>query len=160
MQTTRLWYSRYVCTFLKTNNIVLTIGTEPKYGSQYGKTNKTIHLTDVSCAGTEESINDCTLSILSLQEGKSALQNTDVAGVKCYTPDRCVPPPAAGGSSCTQGELRFIGTQSNTPEGYLQFCYNGIWSPFCELGSVEATVACRQLGYIVSNCMFIYILFI
>ena len=89
---------------------------------------------------------------MSLQEGKSALKTTDVAGVKCYTPNQCVPPPVTIGTACTSGEVKLEGGQTSTPEGNLQYCYNGMWSTFCELGPVEATVACRQLGYQYSNC--------
>ena len=74
------------------------------------------------------------------------LETTTVAGVKCYTPDQCVPPPLQG-TVCTHGDIRLTGGQSLTAEGNLEYCYHGSWSLFCYLGSTEAIVACRQLGY-------------
>ena len=50
-------------------------------------------------------------------------------------------------ASCTHGQLRLTGGRTSTAEGNLEFCYLGSWSSFCYLGAIEATVACRQLGY-------------
>ena len=107
----------------------------------------------MGCSGTESSVADCTVSTISLAQGKALLATADVAGVKCYTPYQCVPPPAAGGSSCTNGELRLTGgQQSGIPEGNVEYCYQGTWSPFCSLGPIEATIICKQLGYAASSC--------
>ena len=126
--------------------------TIPQTGSYYGKPNLTIHYKDIQCAGGEQKLDDCTKTILPLQTGKSLLSQTAVAGVKCYTPNQCVPPSVTSGGSCQHGQLRFSGKQSSYPEGNLQFCYHGTWSPFCSLGPNEAVVACRQLGYTSTNC--------
>ena len=32
-------------------------------------------------------------------------------------------------------------------EGRLEYCNNGVWSPFCNLHTKDAVVACKQLGY-------------
>jgi deleted-in-malignant-brain-tumors protein 1 len=123
-----------------------TQGTIPYYGSHFSKPNKTIHLSSVFCTGSEDMLNECTLSSLSLQMGKEAIAGTDVAGVKCYTPDQCVPPPLQG-TACINGNIRLTGGQPFVAEGNLEYCYHGSWSLFCYLGHTEAIVACRQLGY-------------
>ena len=53
---------------------------------------------------------------------------------------------------CENGDLRLQGGQSH--EGFVQYCWNGVWSTVCVKwiqadgqGYIEATVACRQLGY-------------
>ena len=90
------------------------------------------------------------MTILSLQAGKDMLSQTDVAGVKCFTPDQCVT-PLTGGDQCINGEVRLIGS-SSLAEGTLEYCYSGYWSPFCYLRTNEAIVACRQLGYSSYDC--------
>ena len=134
-------------------SLTLLIGTLAIRGSRYGKPNNlTIHFRDVTCTGEETAFSDCSYSTLSLAEGKAMLATTDVAGVKCYTPDHCIPPPNVTGSDCTTGAIRLSGGQGGIPEGNLEFCYRGYWSPFCYLGPMEATVACRQLGYSNYDC--------
>ena len=103
----------------------------------------------VQCTGSEESIKDCNQETYSLEEGKNKLEEVNVAGVKCYVPNDCVSPPN-GGSDCNNGDIRLSGGGNN--EGELEYCYKGLWSPFCSLNETEATVACRQLGYYQSNC--------
>ena len=125
----------------------MLIGTHPYYRSHFGKpTNKTIHISSIHCTGHERTISDCTRTTLSLEEGKNMIPQTNVAGVKCYTPDQCIPPPT-GGVSCTHGHIRLTGGRSSVAEGNIEYCYHGSWSLFCSLGPQEAVVACRQLGY-------------
>ncbi|XP_019850479.1 PREDICTED: scavenger receptor cysteine-rich domain superfamily protein-like isoform X2 [Amphimedon queenslandica] len=123
-------------------------GTHPYYRSHFGKPpNKTIHISSIHCTGHERTISDCTRTTLSLEEGKTMIPQTNVAGVKCYTPDQCIPPPT-GGVSCTSGRIRLTGGgRSGVAEGNIEYCYHGSWSLFCSLGPQEAIVACRQLGY-------------
>ncbi|XP_019850477.1 PREDICTED: scavenger receptor cysteine-rich domain superfamily protein-like [Amphimedon queenslandica] len=122
-------------------------GTHPYYRSHFGKPpNKTIHISNIGCTGHERTISDCTRTTLSLEEGKTMIPQTNVAGVKCYTPDQCIPPPT-GGVSCTSGRIRLTGGRSGVAEGNVEYCYHGSWSLFCSLGPQEAVVACRQLGY-------------
>ena len=128
-----------------------TTGSIAVAGSQYGKPDFTIHYSNVDCVGNEALITDCTYITYSLQQGKNMLPQTNVAGVKCYTPDQCVPPPTSGGD-CSSGMVRFSSGQTGIPEGNLEYCYNGFWSPFCYLGPNEAIVACRQLGYTDYEC--------
>ena len=104
-------------------------------------------MTNVQCTGDEESIDECTQTSYSLQEGKDKLDMVEVAGVKCYVPITCVAPPT-GGTSCVNGEIQLTGDKVNIGEGVLQYCYKGNWSPFCSLDEREATVVCRQLGFV------------
>ena len=123
------------------------VGTLPYYRSHFGKPpNKTIHLSSIDCTGYERTISDCTRTTLSLQEGKNMISQVYVAGVRCYSPDHCIPPPT-GGVSCTNGRIRLTGGRPTVAEGNLEYCYHGSWSLFCYLGPQEAIVACRQLGY-------------
>lgn len=131
--------------------MILT-GTIPQIGSYYGKPNLTIHYSNVACVGSEQRVVDCSKQILPLQTGKDMLSQTDVAGVKCYTPDQCVPPSVTDGSACTDGDVQLMGGQPGIPEGIINYCYKGTWSPLCNLGPKEAAVACRQLGYTSTNC--------
>ena len=132
---------------------MLMIGSLPAYGSKYGKTNFTIHLSQVHCGGDEDNINDCTTYILPLTQGKALLATSNVAGVECYTPDQCVPPPNVTGSSCTDGQVRLTRGKPDIPEGNVEYCYQGTWSALCNLAPMEATTICRQLGYTDTNCM-------
>ena len=65
----------------------------------------------------------------------SKLGTVDVAGVKCYVPSECDSPPD-GGSDCINGSIRL--SESNNGEGTLEYCYKGLWSPFCSLNETEA----------------------
>ena len=48
-------------------------------------------------------------------------------------------------SQCTHGSIQLVGQSSR--EGRLEYCYYGVWSPFCDLYYQTATVACKQLGF-------------
>lgn len=142
--------------FMKYNTYCMCLhfvtGTQFFTGLEYGKDASTILASDVDCSGTEGSLADCTFSTMSLPAGKAALQAaTGVAGVRCYHPDNCVT-PVTGGSDCIDGQLRLSGDNAQNGEGNLEYCYMGTWSSFCTLGANEATVACRQLGFTVTEC--------
>ena len=76
-------------------------------------------MTNVQCTGDEESIHECTQTSYSLQEGKNKLDMVEVAGVKCYVPPTCVPPPT-GGTSCFNGEIELNG---DIGKSVLQYCF-------------------------------------
>ena len=61
----------------------MCVGTVIRYGSYYGKPNKTIHLSNVQCTGDEKGIDSCNFKSYSLEEGKNKLNFINVAGVKC-----------------------------------------------------------------------------
>ena len=48
----------------------------------------------------------------------------------------------------SDGDLRLVGSYFSN-HGRLEIYYNGVWGTVCDYGftSIEATVACRQLGY-------------
>ena len=50
--------------------------------------------------------------------------------------------------NCVDGELRLVGGPSER-EGRLEMCYRGVWGAISdnEWDNVDATVACRQLGF-------------
>lgn len=51
-------------------------------------------------------------------------------------------------TACSNGELRLEGG-SNAYEGRVEVCRNQAWGTVCDNGwtNVDATVACRHLGY-------------
>ena len=54
--------------------------------------------------------------------------------------------------NCTDGDLRLVGGQSPN-EGRVELCLEGQWGTACDSfwSSVDALVACRQLGYVNST---------
>ena len=125
--------------------------------SYYGKPNKTLHFESISCTGSEDTLLDCENAVLSYDEGKTASRYVDVAGVYCLPVPPTLPPcefPASsitGGTDCTHGNLQLQGGQGSSV-GRLEFCFNGLWSPFCSLDDSTASVACKQLGFTQYTC--------
>lgn len=126
--------------------------------SYYGKPDRILHLSTVICTGPEDRLTECSLTLLSLDDGKDIVKHVDVAGVACRLAPPTMPPcdipaDAVSGVSinCTHGDVRLVDGQSGT-EGRLEMCYNNEWTPFCDIDESVASVACKQLGYTQSSC--------
>lgn len=119
--------------------------------SHFGKPNKTVQASGVSCLGNEQTLIDCTMTTYELSTGKAILNNVDVVGVSC-TPDPCRENPTLAPACSVSGSIRL--TEGN--EGQLEYCYEGSWAAACSIGLSEATVACRQLGYVDNACTYKY----
>ncbi|KAL5506470.1 hypothetical protein EMCRGX_G008112 [Ephydatia muelleri] len=53
-------------------------------------------------------------------------------------------------ADCSYGDIRLVGSGSNSSQGTLEVCYNNTWGTVCDRynwGSSEAEVACKQLGF-------------
>ena len=52
-------------------------------------------------------------------------------------------------TACTTGDLRLAGTGAFANQGRVEVCNNGAWGTVCDdfWGTVDASVACRQLGF-------------
>ena len=96
---------------------MLTIGAVSYGDSHFGKPNKTIQASDVTCLGDEKALTECSLTTYDLETGKRMLDNVEVVGVSCQVPKPC----ASGAASCTSsgsvgvpGHTTIIPTQSAT----------------------------------------------
>ena len=90
-----------------------------------------IWLDNVQCRGTETRLIDCPANAL----GSHNCVHSEDAGVRCT------------GTTCTQGAIRLQG--GTTTQGRVEICNNNIWGTVCDdlWGTVDAQVACRQLGF-------------
>ena len=153
-------YSRFY-----NNNCPLLTGSFAVLDSSFGRPNKTVHLTNVMCAGTEGNINECSKTVISLIEGKTLYKNNQVAGVDCIpeppTQPACVVMSVPKtGTECVEGTVRVIdgNTNDNSMDGRLEYCTSGkVWSAFCTLSEEAASTACRHLGFVAydSTCCII-----
>ena len=133
---------------------------KPISGSYYGSSDKIIHLKDVSCTGNEDNLAECTKTQLPFDIGKSAVENTDVAGVDCIfdiyskpTEPPCIARDEANPTeACTSaGSFRLVNGSSKY-EGRVEYCHNSYWTPLCSMDNRAAKVACKQLGLTQYSC--------
>ena len=117
------------------------------------KPNQTVHLGNVICHGDEESLSDCSATSYSLEQGKELLDQVDIARVSCPIPTDCEELTPTDGTDCQHGQSRLTGGSGNG-EGNLEYCYNGYWSPVCNLAFTDAAVACREFGYDDYSCKY------
>ena len=148
---------------LNTNYYYIILDAVPTIGSSYGKSNLTIHLKFVACSGNEINIDLCSKTKLSLNKGKLELPTAQVAGVDCIydvpTDPPCIATPPlynAQGSECGAAQNRTVRINPDDPpgNGRVQYCYNGYWSPFCNMDPTTASIACNDLGYTGYSCKY------
>ena len=91
-----------------------------------------IWLDNVNCHGTESRLIYC----IARPIGRHDCEHRQDAGVRCQGTT----------TTCTQGAIRLQG--GTTTSGRVEICYNNVWGTVCDdlWGSVDAGVACRQLG--------------
>ena len=97
--------------------------------ARFGQGTGPIALSSLTCVGTETSILDCRRGEI------GTCTHADDASVQCQR-------------ECTDGEIRLVGG-TNEYEGRVEVCLNRVWGTVCDdfWGTVDAAVACRQLGY-------------
>ena len=124
-----------------------------------------------SCSSSSTSLTNCSRVTA---PSSSYCDSNDHAGLWCRTvppagmynnacdnrvyhyPTMCPDNNHVVSQHCADGMVRLMGGQSSR-EGRLEYCYHGLWSPFCYINYQTATVACKQLGFInsPSKCMVI-----
>ena len=116
----------------------------------FGQGTGPIQLDNVGCSGTETTLSQCT-HLTSHNCG-----HFEDAGARCGAPGMplmiillLLLPIYATVDNCTDGTMRLVGGKSPN-EGRVEICLNGQWGTVCDdsWGSVDAQVACRQLGYL------------
>jgi deleted-in-malignant-brain-tumors protein 1 len=101
------------------------------YGSAFfGRGSGPIHLDDVQCTGSENSVFNCTYN-----PNHNCVHFED-AGVMCQS------------ASCNSTDVRLVNGLSDS-EGRVEVCLNGAWGTVCDdfWSTNDAVVVCRQLGY-------------
>ena len=133
------------------------LGGTPRINSYYGKPNLTLVTSSVVCGGTEQTISDCSVNWLTLDQGKTVVSHVEVAGVTCVPntpPPGCQVAPDYNALTpvCNNGAVYLEADIVGSSSGLLQYCYNGQWTGLCTLDTNTAAVACRQLGYTSYSC--------
>lgn len=53
-------------------------------------------------------------------------------------------------NECTNGSVRLVSTDtglSDIDKGRVEYCYDNMWSPVCNLTSITATLMCQKMGF-------------
>ena len=136
--------------------VILNPAAVSKLGSFYGRSNKTVHYTNVHCQGGEDTIDFCTKQVVPLSDGRLIYLNATVVGVDCIYEAPTHPPcievniTALESDGCTEGNVRLVGGDGD--EGRVDYCLDGRWSPFCIMDEITASVVCKSLGFTEYSC--------
>ena len=133
-----------------------TTGVTAYRNAHFGSGSGPIFLDDVWCSSSSNQLLECpSRPILS----HNCLHSAD-AGVGCEGKRIKVPPGSYTGTnnvctftvSCSTGQLRLAGGNIAN-EGRVEICMNNVWGTVCDdsWGPTDASVVCRQLGYIVEG---------
>lgn len=116
--------------FLQCINNIYLISDAIAIFSGYEVGTGQIWLDNVRCRGTEARLISCSSNTLGIHN----CEHSDDAGVRCI------------GTECMQGAIRLQG--GSTVHGRVEICNNNEWGTVCDdlWGTVDARVACRQLG--------------
>ena len=106
-----------------------TAGSVALSNARFGSGTGPIALSSLTCVGNERSILDCPRGEF------GTCTHADDASVQCQR-------------ECADGEIRLVGGTTQY-EGRVEVCLNRVWGTVCDdfWGTVDAAVACRQLGY-------------
>ena len=80
--------------------------------SNFGKPNKTIQASSITCFGDEQTLTECTMTTYELETGKALLELIDVVGVSC-TPNPCLENPTIAPACSISGSIRLTGGIDN-----------------------------------------------
>ena len=99
--------------------------------AQFGEGTGPIHLSGITCNGSESSLLTCDYT-----ENTTICDHGDDVGVQCST------------TQCTNGKIRLVNGLSNL-EGRVEICVEGVWGTICDnnFDVNDARVICRQLEY-------------
>ena len=100
--------------------------------ARFGQGTGPIALNNLACTGSEASVLDCPSDGLF---NVGTCTHGDDVGVECQ-------------EECETGDIRLRGGTTQY-EGRVEICIDRVWGTVCDdfWGTVDAAVACRQLGY-------------
>ena len=100
--------------------------------ARFGQGTGPIILNNLGCTGSEASVLDCPSDGLF---NIGTCTHGDDVGVECQ-------------EECETGDIRLRGGMTRY-EGRVEICIDRVWGTVCDdfWGTVDAAVACRQLGY-------------
>jgi len=108
----------------------------------FGQGSGPILMDNVVCNGSETTLESCPF-----EKHTGDCNHAEDAGVRCYRST----------TDCVQGDIRLVGGGSgiSSTRGRVEVCLNNRWGTVCDdfWGTVDARVACRQMGYSTYNAI-------